>query len=315
MEALRCLLEDEGFQLPTTPAISALKTAKDLHRWATTGDNAGLHVFTTKLVATLKKCIDISSVQACQQARREKMWSKYHEVRTSETFRSMWHEFLGTAIQSQSIPLFWQYISDKAFRALVKKAFKPQQSGDASAEEITHEEANALRYTAGYVCRSLKKKLNTANHPLKKELIPAIDDMCKDDSDEGNEMTSSQQWINSIDRGGLCHVKDVTYMVFVAMEENLRHHLKVSNVSEMNDDFREKVVTELVKNDDIMFYWCMLTLKLDAEKEGVLRRLVVEHWVTVRGFSFAGAYIEMYKQCTKKSLQRSKGLRTKLCNK
>lgn len=83
----------------------------------------------------------------------------------------------------------------------------------------------------------------------------------------------------------------------------------------MNDNFREKVVTELVKNDDIMFYWCMLTLKLDAEKEGVLRRLVVEHWVTVRGFSFAGAYIEMYKQCTKKNLQRSKGLRTKLCNK
>ena len=40
----------------------------------------------------------------------------------------------------------------------------------------------------------------------------------------------------------------------------------------MNDDFREKVV--LVKNDNIM---CMLTLKLDAEKEGVVRRLVVKH--------------------------------------
>ena len=103
-------------------------------------------------------------------------------------------------------------------------------------------------------------------------------------------------------------------MVFVAMEENLQHHLKVSNTSEMNDDFREKVVTELVKNDDINFYWCVLTLKLDAEKDGVLRRLVVEHWVTVRRFSFAEAFIEMYKQCRKKSLQRSKGLRTELCN-
>ena len=84
--------------------------------------------------------------------------------------------------------------------------------------------------------------------------------MCKDDAgNEDNEVTSSQQWTNSIDRGGLCHVKDVTYMVFVAIEENLRHHLKVSNTSEMNDDFREKVVTELVKNADINFYWCMLT--------------------------------------------------------
>ena len=171
MEALQCFLEDEGFQLPTTPAILALKTGKELYRWATTGDNAQLHVFTTKLVAMLEKCIDIRSAQACQQARREQMWSKYHEVRNSESFQSMWHEFLGTAIQSQSIPLFWQYISDKVFRTLVKKAFKPKQSDDVSAEEITHEEANALRYTAGYVCRSLKKKINTANHPLKGELI------------------------------------------------------------------------------------------------------------------------------------------------
>ena len=198
----------------------------------------------------------------------------------------------------------------------MKEAFKPHQLDQMAPEEITYEEANALRYTAGYVCRSMKRKLSIANHPLKEELIQTIDAMCKD-KDDGNsedpEPTASHHWIANIDRGGLCHVKDVTYMVFVTMEENLRHHLKVSNVTEMNSDFREKVVTELVKNDDVSFYWCMLALDLDAEKESVLLKLLVEHWVTVRGLSFAGAYMEMYKQHVKKSLQRSKGLRTTLC--
>lgn len=314
LEALKCLLEDEGFHLPTQPAISASTAAEGLLRWASNRENCDkLDVFANELVTILKACIDGSSGRACQQARREKMWSKYYQVRTSETFRAKWHEFLETSIRSRSTPLFWQYVSNEVFRALVKEAFKPSHSDQMAAEEITYQEANALRYTAGYICRSMKRKLAVANHPLKEELILAIDSMCKDDgSSEDSEPTTSQHWIASIDRGGLCHVKDVTYMVFLAMEENLRHHLKVSNVREMNSDFRDKVVMELVKNDDVNFYWCMLALDLDAEKESVLLKLLVEHWVTVRGFSFAGAYMEMYKQYTKRSLQRSKGLRTTL---
>ena len=82
-----------------------------------------------------------------------------------------------------------------------------------------------------------EEKTHCSKPPLKEELILAIGDMCQDDgSSEDNEMTTSKDWTNSIDRGGLCHVKDITYMVFLAMEENLRHHLKVK---EMNSDFRD----------------------------------------------------------------------------
>ena len=37
--------------------------------------------------------------------------------------------------------------------------------------------------------------------------------------------------------------------------------------------------------------------------------MITELWVTVRGFSYAGAWMELYKQRVKKTLQRSKGLR------
>ena len=39
------------------------------------------------------------------------------------------------------------------------------------------------------------------------------------DSDGGTEM-----WLNMIDRGGLWHVNDQTYSLFVIMEEEIRHY-------------------------------------------------------------------------------------------
>ena len=59
------------------------------------------------------------------------------------------------------------------------------------------------------------------------------------------------------------------------------------------------------------FYWSMLSIDWEEEESSELLRYIVEHWVTVRGFSFAGAYLEKYKQEHKKSVQKSKGLRKK----
>ena len=38
--------------------------------------------------------------------------------------------------------------------------------------------------------------------------------------------------------------------------------------------------------------------------------LIVEEWVKIRGFSFAGSWLKLYKQRNKKTLQRSKGIRS-----
>ena len=58
LEALKCVLEDEGFKLPTQPAVSALKAAETLLRWASNGENSDtLGVFATELVTILKTCI------------------------------------------------------------------------------------------------------------------------------------------------------------------------------------------------------------------------------------------------------------------
>ena len=40
--------------------------------------------------------------------------------------------------------------------------------------------------------------------------------------------------------------------------------------------------------------------------------MIIDMWITVRGFSFASAWIEKYKSANKKSVQKSKGVRKQL---
>ena len=46
----------------------------------------------------------------------------------------------------------------------------------------------------------------------------------------------------------------------------------------------------------------------DVESNDLLK-LIVEHWITLRGFSAASAFNELYQQENKKSVQKSKALR------
>ena len=65
---------------------------------------------------------------------------------------------------------------------------------------------------------------------------------------EENEGTEheSEAWTNAIDRGGLKHVSNMTYMLFVSMELELRQHLHdgtASDESEMKEMAIEKYCT------------------------------------------------------------------------
>ena len=44
--------------------------------------------------------------------------------------------------------------------------------------------------------------------------------------DEGVCEQDSSEWINIIDRGGLWFISDCTYLVFYAMKEEIRLHLR-----------------------------------------------------------------------------------------
>ena len=82
-------------------------------------------------------------------------------------------------------------------------------------ESLSYIEKNALRYAAGYIPRSLYKKITKSKHPNEEELLLCLDDMVQ--SETCTETDESEDWV----RGLNIYVTSEMYMVICAMEIEL----------------------------------------------------------------------------------------------
>ena len=59
-------------------------------------------------------------------------------------------------------------------------------------------------------------------------------------------------------RGGLNHISDDLFHVFVVIEQEIRRHFRVENAREMTASYEGKDVTGILTNEDVLFQWCMV---------------------------------------------------------
>ena len=115
--------------------------------------------------------------------------------------------------------------------------------------------------------------------------------------EEEDAATASTDWVDVVDRGGLLHVKEGTYMLFIAMEEEIREHFQMDKATIMVEANREQVENAVMDNDDVLFQWCMLVTDIsDTDAARAVLELLVNSWITICGFSFPSAWLELYKQ-------------------
>ena len=236
------------------------------------------------------------------------MWSSYHAIRTSKEYRAIWASLLNHLSLGTS-PIFCQYVGNQVFKELITRHY-PLRTSLNSPEQpnpLTEEEMYGLRYAAGYIPRSLKKKLPKSTHPLKNDLQLCIFDLL----DEGDESEhESKNWVHLINRGGLTRVNNPTYEVFVSMEYEFRSHLNTFVVP----DF-EAVTTAILENEDVLFFWSIVSCDWEEASAAALLMMIVKELVKIRGYSLASAWVEKYKAAQKQSTQKSKGLRKQLISK
>jgi len=60
--------------------------------------------------------------------------------------------------------------------------------------------------------------------------------------------------------------------------------------------------------------WSLVSSEWEETTSDVLLEMIVNQYVKIRGFSFASAWLEEYKQSNKKTTQKSKGVRKQLIN-
>lgn len=303
------MVDDEGFQLGTRSAKSARETAIKLVTLSqTTESQAKFSDFADKLSILLSP-VFATKPNKSHKRQREQMWCAYHALRTSSTFTERWASFTSATIgELQPNPILIQYITDKFFHHFIQCQFSlaVEQVAPAQQQALTYEERNALHYAAGAVCCTLKKRLTKSKHPSKGDLLIGISDLCCID-DDGD--IDAKEWEELIDRGGLCHVKEETYQLFYTMELLVRQHLTIQTADKLTSGSRPEIEKTILEDEEVLFAWSIASVELDDRTAKILLKLIVELWLTIRGFSFAGAFIEQYKNTTKKGLQRSKALR------
>ena len=81
-----------------------------------------------------------------------------------------------------------------------------------------------------------------------------IMDLCGED-DASDDSSKAERWTSMIDRGGLFHVSDSTYTLFHAMEEEVRDQLRKTPAHKTTDGFKEKLLSSIASNEDVLFYW------------------------------------------------------------
>ena len=73
------------------------------------------------------------------------------------------------------------------------------------------------------------------------------------------------------------------------------------------------MLDEITEDDDVELSWAVLTIEFDVkELSAELLRLNAEVWLTMKGFSEAGAWLEYYKQCKVSNTSKEHTLRKTL---
>ena len=157
LTAFREVLKDDGFNVPSSQAaVDAVKCAEQLIEWSCEQENKDMVArFASDLVTEMLECFD--GPPAAPRTMRERMWGKFFDMRSSIQYKSRWMDFIS---RSTGGPTFYQYVTNSIMESLIKYKFPlmeetPQQSESLS---LSYEEKNAMRYTAGYVIRAVKKK-------------------------------------------------------------------------------------------------------------------------------------------------------------
>ncbi|KAL5471612.1 hypothetical protein EMCRGX_G029743 [Ephydatia muelleri] len=297
--AMHALLEDDTRLLSTNASVAIHKMAESACQWISAHPNESKSMETT-VSSMLQKCMPKS-----RSIKQHQMWSRYHKLRISPEYVGAWKTFLDnleTVHTATFSPMVYQYVGHFMFKEMVKSHYAVHTSTNADCG-LTCPEMYALRYSAGYVPRALKKKLERCKS--KKYLLNCLDDMLT--SDDAVQCDSTD-WIDCIDRGGLTFVNSLTFEVFIAMELEIRSQLQ--GCKPVN--FLTDIAPTVKNNEDVLFFWSMLSSNWDEESSTALFQMVVDLWLTVRGYSYTSAWIEKYKVSQKKSTQKSKGIRKQL---
>ena len=245
--------------------------------------------------------------------REEKLGPSFYRFRSTE-LQALWKEML-VKVQVPHVyhSDLWpaQVTARLTLELMIEKKYSSLQPASYVPKPLDADEANALRYAAGYVLRSIKQKEEKKKSPnsavvawIKQQVSTEIDSTVNGDTYQ----QFTKQWVEKVNRGGLFLISDSIYELFQSMETVLRQYLP--QLSTKHGINVEEVIDFILQDNEVQLSWITLAADLSEEDSFKLSRSIVRLWVTIRGFSYASTLVEQYKKTQRCSQKKS--LRTEL---
>ena len=231
--SIKDIIRDDSFHLPVEPAVTVLRNAQELLQ-KHEEHSALFQQIEGNLMKELGPCFASANKEISFKNKHSNMCRNYHTIRCSSNFKLMWVQFFNNIGIANPEPYLYQEITDRIFDNLVKDTYPVLEKDPATSSQstaITYADANVIRFAAGYVCRSLKEKVESSQQ--NSHLIRCFNNLIDDNPQHEGSLTTD--WITLIDRGGLCHVKETTFLLFNAVEEETREHFKTSQVTNITN--------------------------------------------------------------------------------
>lgn len=274
--------------------------------------------FSLNLMKMLEKCFFScvsKSSQSCRSkcVKREKMWSAFHQLRIKELSK-IWQDLFGKQGFPKLNPSVYQFVNQKLYMDLISSHISAKiDNNPVEIPALTVDEENILRYVAGYIPYKLLKRYEKNPSTNSAGIIECLSAMAVN-GDESDCLTYTTHWISCVNRGGLFEISDNTYTFFTEIEVRVRKQLLIAfDRKATEEDLRESIIDSVASDEDVQFYWTILSVDIEREDQATLvLKQIIGLWLTVRGFSIAGKWMDQYLQISKQSTSKTKGLRTEL---
>ena len=160
--AMHALIEEDTKILNTSASVAVHAMAEIVCRWLITHPKETTSM-EKKINSMLQKCMPKS-----RSLKQHQMWSCYHKLRISSEYATVWKQFLdGIAGENPAhFPKVYHYVGHFMFKEKVKShyAIDMATSGNADDYGLT---CYALRYSAGYVLRTLRRNARRKDRTTK----------------------------------------------------------------------------------------------------------------------------------------------------
>ena len=321
---VRCVissvLEDSDLQLKTARLEKLRGTGTLILERAVAGEACmtAFDKFSEQLTSSINSLFDPKATYRSAATKREKLWLAFHIKLRMTELPKIWSGFLTTIQVECKDQLFQQSVNQKLYEMILCQHFSANTSSAAKStpriENLTADELNALQYAAGYVPHALVKKYEKRTGEKYEAFIECLGDMAVV-SEDVDFLDYTKKWINKVNRGGLFPLNNITYQFFVEIEKQVRFILPshATKSSGSTDAFKQDVVKKIADNEGVQWHWTLISQCIDSEEDAVeLLHQIVLLWVTIRGFSLAATWMEMYKKSNSKTTKQKKSLRRDL---